>query len=391
MNKPKLLYASPFPPLRSGISDYSVSLLNAIDEYFDITLYTDDYMLTEPSLDAYPVLKYRKDLVDHDKFDYCIYNIGNNPEYHSYIYETAIQHPGLIILHDIVLYYLFVGYYQRKGTIYSATYSKLGFEDFLQIKDAVKKYGPDLLSQKHMAARLYMNRELLGSGNRFMVHSEYAKNNVLATGLIGEDKVSHINLISQIETDEKLIDRSILLRKYRVPENALIIASFGYIADTKFNIEICRAVKSLSKKFDRKLCYVMVGEGNYADAELESGQIIKTGFTKLDEFNSFIAYSDIAVNLRYPPMGETSAAMMRILQLGKPCVTNNGGWFSEIPDNVVYKIELDSIEKNLEEALSELMSRPDIQESVGKAAKKYIMNEYNKEKIAQQIYDFVTA
>ena len=43
---------------------------------------------------------------DYDKYDYLVYNVGNNPDFHSYIYEAALAHPGMIILHDYMLYYL---------------------------------------------------------------------------------------------------------------------------------------------------------------------------------------------------------------------------------------------------------------------------------------------
>lgn len=83
--KPSLLYASPFPPKKSGISDYSVVLVKALSKIFDITLYIDDYIITEESIKDFPVLVHGKDNVSFNKFDYLIYNIGNNPAYHKYI------------------------------------------------------------------------------------------------------------------------------------------------------------------------------------------------------------------------------------------------------------------------------------------------------------------
>lgn len=392
MKKPKLLYASPFPPKQSGISDYSVVLVKALQSRFDITLFTDDYEISDQSINKFPVVRYGKDEIDYDNFDYLIYNMGNNPEYHQYIYEAALAHPGMVIMHDMVIYYLFVGYYQQRGLLYSSTYSKLGLDDFLTIKEAVKKDGSALLEQKHMAAKLTMNRELVCSGNKIMVHSEYARNKILDTGWIDKSNIRHINLINQIEdvNDTKgIVDREVLFKKYGVPTDAIIISSFGYIANTKLNYEVCCAVKAIRDKVKNKICYVMVGDGNYIDSELEPGFIIKTGFTELDEFNSFVRYSDIIANLRNPSMGETSAAMIRILQLGKPCITNNGGWFTELPEDCVCKIELDNVINNIEVQLLALIENPEYRAKLGERAKKYIEDEYNGEVITQQIYDFL--
>ena len=100
MAKPTLLSASPFPPKKSGISDYSVALVKALSKIYDITLYSDNYIIEEESLNVFPVLRHGYDDIDFDSFDYRIYNIGNHPGFHGYIYEAAIKHPGMVILHD---------------------------------------------------------------------------------------------------------------------------------------------------------------------------------------------------------------------------------------------------------------------------------------------------
>ena len=283
-DKPSMLYASPFPPVKSGISDYSVCLVKALSNLFDITLYSDNYDIEDLRLSDYPVLKYGVDIVDFDSFDYRVYNIGNQPEYHGYIYEAAVEHPGMIILHDYMLYYLFVGHHQNKNNLYSSLYSKIGYEEFKSIKEAVKKDPTDLLKQKELASVLSLNKELLLSDNKIMVHSEYSRNKVLETGLVEENRIQKINHLALIDKDakESPIDRKTLFEKYKVPEDALIVASFGYIAETKLNKEVCEAVKNIAKS-GKKICYVMVGFGDYVDDELEDGIIIKTGYTDLDE------------------------------------------------------------------------------------------------------------
>ena len=388
-DKPSLLYASPFPPQKSGISDYSEVLVNELAKKFDITLYSDDYEIESPSLKKYPVLKNGVDTVEFDCFDHIIYNIGNNPWFHGYIYEAAIKHPGMVILHDFVLYYLFVGSHLEKGDLYSEIYDKLGMDCFLEIKDRVKELGPELLEHKQLASLFPMNRELISSGNKIMVHSEYSRNRVLENGWIDGSKVRHINIIKQVEEDNRLIPREKLFKKYGIPGDALIISSFGYIAETKLNKEVAQAVKELSAETGKKLCYVMAGEGDYANSELTEGLIIKTGYTELDEFNSLIQYSDIVANLRFPTMGETSAAMLRILQLGKPCITNNGGWFSELPDTCVLKVDLGDRKENIKNALRTLITDVGKRTELIKNATEYIEREYSSDKITDEIARFL--
>ncbi len=387
MSKPTLLYASPMPPKESGISDYSVILVKALAEKFDITLYIDNYEMDAPSLKDFPVLKHGVDKVDFDKFDHILYNMGNNYVFHQYIYEAALEHPGVIIQHDMVIFHYVYGYYLNvKKSLYSSLYSKFGIDAFTAIKHATEDHNISV----DLASNLPLNDELLKSGNRFIVHSEYSRNKILDTGYIKEEDIEHINLIEQMEDDEKFIDKDTLYKKFGIDKDAIVVIALGNIIATKKNIETCKAIKAISEKTDKKICYVMVGKGDYADDYLEDGLIIKTGYTELDEFNSFVKHSDIIVNLRYPSLGETSAAMLRSLQMGKPIVTNNGGWFTELPDDVVAKIELDNIEKNLTEKLNELISNEDARKTLGDKAMEYVEKECSKKIIAEKFYNYLT-
>ena len=391
MAKSTMLYASPFPPKKSGISDYSVQLVKALSEYFEITLYTDNYFIEEESLKDFPALRHGYDEIDFDSFEYKVYNIGNQPGFHWYIYEAAIKHPGMIILHDFVLYYLFVGYYQRRSELYSNLYTKTDIDSFLEVKRAVKKHGSNLLEQSNLAQILTLNNELISSGNKIMVHSDYSREKVLATGLISEEKVRKINHLALIDESVVSIDKDTLFTKYNVPQDAFIVTSFGYIAETKLNREVCETIKDIAFEAENppKICYVMVGDGDYTDDELKDGLVIKTGYTDINEFDSFIKYSDLVVNLRYPSMGETSGAMIRILQMGKTCITNEGGWFSEIPDECVVKIKLDDLKKNLKDTIRELMSDEEKRSTIGQLASDYVKKEYAPDVIAGKIKEFL--
>ena len=387
MTKPTLLYGSPFAPKMSGISDYSVILVNALSEFFDVTLYTDNYEIEASDVKDFKVLKHGVDEIDFDSFDYRLYNMGNNAEYHIYIYDAAVEHPGALIMHDLSICDFMQGYIKAKGyPYYSYIYENYGLEAFTILKEAKidKTFGKGIVS------KLMLNDGLLKSGNKIIVHSDYSRNKIMETGLVSEENIKKIKMIEQIKTGEEFIPRHDLLTKFNIPEDAVIICAFGFASDFKFNVETARAVKELNKELDKRLCYVMVGSGNYADGEIKDGEVIKTGFTTIEEFNSFVNCSDIIVNLRYPPLGETSGSMLRILQLGKPCITNNGGWFSEIPDDTVIKISVDNVEQELKMTLKELVTDPGKAKHIGDNAAAYIKRDHGKSLIAKEFYDYLT-
>ena len=383
MKKPRLLYASPFPPQKSGISDYSVVLVKALSRFFDITLYTDNYEISEKSLFGYVVLKHGVDSIPFDDFDYILYNMGNNAEFHSYIYEAALAHPGVVILHDFVLYHFISGYYSKN--LYSTIYNMCGIDELCKIKAATKEgRRNDVL----VAADMPLNDELLASGNGFLVHSMYAYNQAVSRRK--DLRINKINMIMQMEEGHGSIDRKELYEKYGIPEKSTLICSYGNIIATKKIRETCTVVSKLIHSKNRNICYVMVGAGSLADDLLVDGKIIKTGYCSLEEFDSFVEYADITINLRTPSMGETSAALLRILQAGKACIINGGGWFSEIPEECVYRIDIDDVEKKIENALCNLLDNDEMRIQMCENAKKYIEKEYRTEVIIEQIKNFIT-
>lgn len=390
MIKEKLLYVSPFPPLKSGISDYSEMLAYALKDYFDITLLIDNYELSDENMYRdFTVKIFEKSEIDYDNYKYIIYNIGNNPYYHSYIYQLCLQYPGLVILHDVILFYLIAGYYEKKQKLFSKIYEIGGCEAISIIRRAMIRDKKAILDYKEIAAQLPLNKELIKSGNKIMVHSEYARTCLLNNGM-NRKKVRKINLLKQTKDGTVILPRKSLFQHFGIPEEAILITSFGYIAKTKLNHVVCESVKRLSDKLQIPICYVMVGEGNYVDAYIDDKLIFKTGYVTLNQFNSFLEYSDIVVNLRYPSMGETSAAMIRIMEYGKPCIIVSDAWFAEIPKDCVISLEKDEV-LHLELELERLIQDDAFRKKLGRRAKEYVDAYHSSDVVCKEIIEFLQA
>ena len=218
-----------------------------------------------------------------------------------------------------------------------------------------------------------------------MVHSEFAKKKIK----VFTDHVRKINMIPQISTEYVQIDKKKLFSRYNIPEDAFVIASFGVIAPTKLNHVICQTVYKLSKQLEQKICYVMVGEGDYVDQYVDNEIVFKTGFVDMNEFDNFVVYSNLVMNLRYPSMGETSAALIKILQMGKTCLINDDGWFAEVPEKCAVKIPVEGIEEQVLEKIKYLISHPKECSQIGKCAKEYIEKEHDPQKIVEEISEFL--
>src|SRR3954468_3613549 len=103
----KLAYFSPLSPLRSGIADYSEELLPYLAQGAHITLFVDGFAPTNTGVvSGFEIRDYRKHpqaLDDLETFDAILYHMGNDHRYHTGIFETMIEHPGILVLHDFAL------------------------------------------------------------------------------------------------------------------------------------------------------------------------------------------------------------------------------------------------------------------------------------------------
>jgi hypothetical protein len=97
------------------------------------------------------------------------------------------------------------------------------------------------------------------------------------------------------------------------------------------------------------------------------------GFLPWGDFEAAIAACDLALNLRYPTAGETSASLLRILAAGRPAVVSDHAQMAELPDDVVVKVPVgDGERRMLAERLSALLSAPDRLAALGDAARRHV-------------------
>ena len=71
-------------------------------------------------LERFPICDYRRKpavLRSLADFDAVIYHMGNDHRYHSGIFETIREHPGIIVFHDFALQDFFLGLGRESGDL----------------------------------------------------------------------------------------------------------------------------------------------------------------------------------------------------------------------------------------------------------------------------------
>lgn len=397
LKKPKLAFFTPLPPKQSGISDYSVDIINEISTYFDIDVFIDDGYTPDCLLpDNVKVANHHT--FDPSRYKYVIYQYGNS-EYHFYMNSYIRKYPGIVVLHDANIHGALA--YKALNVDKNFEEYKTGLlEDYDERKIAGYLKGIQNGVRNIDEVNMPANGYIVNHAKKIIVHSNDIKEDLLKKHIKRNVKVirsyARISPLPNVRSSKKLMD---------IPEDVILIMAFGYAQETKRTIPILHAFRHLlGKKMDFPVKLVFVGKlvseledqfFSYIKQNNLQNDVRVTGYVDLNKFKNYLDASDICLNLRYPYHGETSGSLMRILADGKCVVVNRIGSFDEIPDDACIKLpnvadmteqeEIDAITS----ALEDLISHPEKISRTGTAARKYAEENLDIHIIGRQYRDFI--
>jgi glycosyltransferase involved in cell wall biosynthesis/SAM-dependent methyltransferase len=367
----RLAFFSPLPPSRTGIADYSQALLHSLSRLVHLDVFADAAREFRPQ-----------------NFDLALYQIGNNP-YHDFVYEAALRHPGVVVMHESNLHHLMADITVRRGDwgryLREAEYN--GGAPALARAQRVMagEIGPDYEG-------LAMTGRLLESAKGLIVHSEFMRREMRAAGFAGPiARVPHGAWIPEV-------DRFTYRERLGLAEDTPLIGIFGHLKPYKRIAESLRAFRRLVR-VEPRAKMILAGE-RHPDFPIDT--LIRTldlapdvrvlGFTPIEDFAGYMAACDIVLNLRYPTVGETSGSLLRALGLGRAVLISDIGAFAELPDDVCLKVPVGPGEEDLIfEYLNLLVSRRDLAQSLGERARAYVERECNWDAVAQRYASFLGA
>jgi glycosyltransferase involved in cell wall biosynthesis len=303
--------------------------------------------------------------------------MGNNAV-HAYIYKQMMKTPGVVVLHEFVLHHLRLGMLQgwTKGRAYRREMTRVYGEAGRKVADNVRM-GRNLESMFEFP----LVEEAIRRAKGIIVHSEYMAGRVrevrpeapLAVVPMGVPLPPYI---ARLEARARL----------GLAPDLFIVSSLGHLNPYKrlkialsafktFSLHVPRVqmllVGSQSPNFDVNRLIRMLGLGEHVPV---------IGFAPQAQVMDYVAASDICINLRYPTAGETSAALLRIMGAGKPVLVSDVGYFGELPDAAVAKVDIGPLEHQLLlEYFLLLHSNVPVRLAMGRAARQYVATHHTLE------------
>jgi len=365
----RVAFFSPLPPARSGIADYSETLLESLRPLAEVEVFSGPDQPFDPA-----------------RFDVALYQMGNNA-FHAFVYEQALRHPGVVVLHESNLHHLITDLTIRRGDwdSYVRECEYEGGTEARAFAERVRKLeiGPDY-------ENVPMTRRLLAAARAVVVHSHFMETEVRTAGFKGP--IAVIPHGAWIPTG----DRHAYRHKLGLDLDSPLIGIFGFLKPYKRIPESLRAFRRLVK-IEPRARMILVGEP-HPEFPIEpmirsmglSAQVRVLGFTPIEDFTGYLAACDIILNLRYPTVGESSGTMLRAMGLGRPLLVSEIGSFAEFPDDVCLKVAVGAGEEDLIfEYLNLLVSRPDLARAIGGRARDFVAERCNWPAVARQYADFL--
>lgn len=410
-------YASPLPPVRSGIADYSVDLLPHLEEAVRErggelrVLGLPDQPVDPEVAKRFGVVPAAAPGAGDAAGRLPLYQMGNN-RHHEPVEAMALERPGVLTLHDLVLHHLL-------------SEETLGVRDF----DAYRRrlaadhgwIGEETARPRewgaHVEAMLFelpAHRTLLRRQRGVLVHNRWA-----AARLADEDPELRVAVVPMGVPLPPAASPEVGLAfrcRHGVPDGAPVLGSFGFQTPIKRTVKVIEALAAPELAHVHLLVvgeiYDRLGEPGLVERARELGvadRVHVTGFVPYEDLELAIAASDLALNLRYPTAGETSASLLRVLAVGRPAIVSDYAQFAELPDEVVLKVplsagsgggpgseseadsEADPEVDALVRRVAALLAAPERLRSMGEAAREHVRTRHDPAAAAAAVADACVA
>jgi len=352
----KVGFFSPLPPAPTGVADYSATLLPLLRSC--------------GTVDIAP-----------EKCDVALYHVGNNT-LHRDIYQRALTHPGIVVLHDAVLQHLLLGMLDQNEYVDEFVYNYGDRELGRHLWEQRARSGADV----RYFARPMLKR-IATASRAVIVHNPAAATLVRAHAPHAQIfEIPHLFQQPVLPSAEETVR---FRESLGLTPETLLIGTFGHQRETKRLAVVLRAFQRANT--DARL--LVSGEfvsGTFESAIaplLQDPRVIRTGYLPEPELWRYAAATDLCVNLRYPSAAETSGIAIRMMGIGKPVVFTASDTLARIPTNACLRLDVGPDEEHmLAGYIAWLARNREAGLEIGRRAAAHIAQCHDPQKVAQEYW-----
>lgn len=396
----KLNWFSPLPPAKSDIANYAMRVLPTLAAHAEIVLWTEDTEWDSEIEKHAEVRRYQPldwqplDWATLNQADMTVYHIGNSATFHSSIWEASHRHPGIVVLHDVRLHQMFVEIFwdQRDD---SARYFEVmnhyyGAAGRAEAEDFFMGEGRDI---HYMAKRYPLTSLAVEDALGVLTHTTLA---------LDELKRAARQPIAYAPLPFAADDRS--ARRERLsPEAAnemgdaryrLIV--FGHTGDNRRLDSLIDALAGLPARD----CFRLDVYGRIADESFYRAKLYAIGIDHLVKLHGFVSEAELdaalqsahlAINLRYPSMGEASGSQLRLWSYSLPSLVTQVDWYATLPADAVAFVRPEHEIEDVQAHLNALLNDPASFAKMGEKGRQTLVRDHAPEFCVETLIELAAA
>lgn len=387
----KICWVTPFV-LRSSIGRVSAEVarqLAARGHQVEILRCEDQANPAEPlHPTALPVRHWRTyDLARlRTEFDVVVVNIGDNYPFHAGVFAILDAAPCLGIFHDFYIYNLFSGWLHYNGLDYRrhdaeivATYGPTAEPHAVAVRSG------QMRDMGEIAAKLPMTEWLAGRCEAALAHARFyapkleavVPGPVAVTPLCCPDRAAPPGP-SKAKTQLTLTTVGVMNPNKRVAD---VIRAIG--GSDALKACVYRLVGPISDD-ERAHLIAVASEVGFENLVIDGAVDDDTLDRRLDE-------ADIMIALRKPVLEGASGSACEGMLSGRPTVVARAGFYGELPDDLVFKIDGEIVVEELRRVLERLVGDAPLRRETGKAARAWALENLNATRYAQAVETLANA
>jgi glycosyltransferase involved in cell wall biosynthesis len=391
----KINWFSPLPPAKTDIAHYTTRVLPALSALADVTLWTDQRewdRALEKQAEVRTISLGRMPWPDLNRADANFYQIGNNPLFHGSSWQISRLHAGVVVLHDFRLHHFFDGLFRiqwRDLNSYLGEMEKYyGAEGR---RDGAECFRNDARNISYMAERYPLTRLAIENALGVVVHTQESYD-ALAADLPCPLALAPLPFAANAPRKDRLAPGPGESSKRVGPPFRLIV--FGYIGRNRRLSSLLQALASLPERANFLLDIYgdVLDDGDQLRAQIrELGlkrQVTLHGFTAETKLDAALSRSHLAINLRFPTMGEASGSQLRIWAHRLPTLVSRVGWYATLPAAAVAFVRTDENEvSDIQTHLRSLASDPDNFAAMGERGRRELEEKHAPAQYARTIVE----
>ena len=359
-------FYSPLPPARTGVADYSAALLAALRRI--------------GSVDVAP-----------ERCDVPLYHLGNN-ELHAGIYRRALEHPGVIVLHDAVLHHFLLGQLDARAYVeeFTFNYGEWNRGTAEELWRARAASGAD-----HRYFQFPMLKRVAERSRAVIVH------NPAAARIVREHAAGAcvVEIPFLFEEPAQPVADEVARYRQRVglAPGSFVFGVFGYLRESK---RLGAVLDTFARLHAGEAQTSLLVAGSFVSSDLERAVapllaapgVVRVPHLSKRDFWLASGAVDACINLRYPAAGETSAIAIQFMGIGKPVLVTEAEECSRFPEDGCVRVtpgieEADSLWNHM----VLLRSVPEVGRAIGQRGAGHIREHHQIERIAQLYWDTLCA